>query len=87
MCRICETNRLSGSCRFAWDADGVAAGGGARVELPAGLPESVSTAQAIALATLPRGVGTTGRRTLIRGGVVMSMDDAVGSAISRRATC
>ncbi|MCU0254915.1 MAG: amidohydrolase family protein [Acidobacteria bacterium] len=79
MCRICETNRLSGSCRFAWDADGVAAGGGARVELPAGLPESVSTAQAIALATLPRGVGAAGRRTLIRGGVVMSMDDSVGN--------
>jgi cytosine/adenosine deaminase-related metal-dependent hydrolase len=79
MCRICEATRASGPCGFAWETDAAAAKGAASVTLPAGLPEGVTPAQALALASLPRGVGDPGRRTLIKGGVVLSMDDAVGN--------
>ena len=78
MCRLCNAAKPE-DCRFAWNADAAAATGGASVAMPKGLPEGVTTAQAIALASLPKGVGEAGRRTLIKGGVVMSMDDAVGN--------
>jgi cytosine/adenosine deaminase-related metal-dependent hydrolase len=68
-------------CRFVWNADAAAETGGAKVEMPKGLPEGVTTAQAIALASLPTGVGEAGRKTLIKGGIVMSMDDAVGNFV------
>ena len=34
---------------------------------------------------MPKGVGDEGRRTLIKGGTILSMDE--GSAITRWATC
>ena len=79
MCRICETNKLKGPCGFVWAPEAVAATGGASISLPPGLPEGVGAGAALALASLPRGVGEAGRRTLIRGGVVLSMDSAIGN--------
>jgi 5-methylthioadenosine/S-adenosylhomocysteine deaminase len=79
MCRICETNKLTGPCGFVWDAEAAAATGGASIALPEGLPGNVGPAAALALASLPRGVGEAGRRTLIKGGVVLSMDDSIGN--------
>jgi 5-methylthioadenosine/S-adenosylhomocysteine deaminase len=80
MCRLCDA-ATPAECRFTWNADSAAATGGARIELPKGLPDGVTRAQAIALATLPKGVGEAGRRTLIKGGIVMSMDAGVGNFV------
>jgi 5-methylthioadenosine/S-adenosylhomocysteine deaminase len=80
MCRLCDA-ATPAECRFTWNADSAAATGGARIELPKGLPDGVTRAQAIALATLPKGVGEAGRRTLIKGGIVMSMDPGVGNFV------
>ena len=80
MCRLCKAAKPE-DCRFVWSADAAAETGGARVEMPKGLPEGVTRAQAIALASMPVGVGEPGRKTLIKGGVVMSMDDAVGNFV------
>jgi cytosine/adenosine deaminase-related metal-dependent hydrolase len=80
MCRLCNAAKPE-DCRFVWNADAAAATGGATVTMPKGLPEGVTQAQAIALASLPKGVGEAGRRTLIKGGVVLSMDDAVGNFV------
>jgi cytosine/adenosine deaminase-related metal-dependent hydrolase len=78
MCRLCKAAKPE-DCRFVWNADSAAATGGAKVEMPKGLPEGVTTAQAVALSSLPKGVGEPGRKTLIKGGVVLSMDPAVGN--------
>jgi len=70
MCRYCFDNRLGpdGAERMhpAISSD-MAAGGGTTPPSPSPAPG------------MPQGVGTPGRRTLIRGGYVLSMDDAVGN--------
>lgn len=82
MCRLCDAERLTGPCAYAWDAEAAAETGGAELRMPDGLPDSVTGAQALALASLPSGVGEAGRRTLIRGGVILSMDDETGNHAS-----
>ncbi len=70
MCELCEATRASGptagAATTAAAAGGAAGAGGARS------PQAASE-------TLPEGLGQLGRKLLIRGGAVMSMDVAVGN--------
>ncbi|HZZ61279.1 MAG TPA: amidohydrolase, partial [Roseiarcus sp.] len=75
MCHVCEV---------AASGAGVGAGGvpGSTVSAPASPPAGAGKAQAAhgaAATAMPEGVGAKGRRTLIKGGVVLSMDERVGN--------
>ncbi|WP_439154309.1 amidohydrolase family protein [Yoonia sp.] len=78
MCRLCDPQKPQLPCPTRRDflkasaVAGVAGTGG--LTLAGG-----AHAQQAAAATLPEGLGTPGRRVLIKGGAVMSMDDAVGN--------
>lgn len=71
MCRLCVTGGKQPSCPTRFNAADVAAAGGAL--------SMSATAQAQAAASLPQGIGEPGRKTLIKGGVVLSMDPEVGN--------
>lgn len=71
MCRLCDQGKQQQPCPTQLDY---------RVADPAPfLPQHSPAAQAAAAATLPEGLGSEGRRVLIKGGAVLSMDDAVGN--------
>ncbi|MBA4797074.1 MAG: amidohydrolase family protein [Rhizobiales bacterium] len=66
MCRLCNTETRS-PCPTRFTASAVE-----------GMSRSAA-AQAAAAASLPKGIGDTGRKALIKGGVILSMDDQVGN--------
>ncbi len=77
MCRLCDPNKPDLPCPVSGasvDAGGADAAGLA-------LPGSAE-AQRAAAASLPDGIGEAGRKVLIRGGAVLSMDDAVGNFVT-----
>ncbi|MBR9762825.1 MAG: amidohydrolase family protein [Rhodobacteraceae bacterium] len=78
MCRLCDPQRPKLPCPSRRDFLRAGTVGGAALAATATLGSS-ATAQHIAESTIPEGMGEPGRRILIRGGVVLSMDDAVGN--------
>ncbi|TYC52576.1 amidohydrolase family protein [Rhodobacterales bacterium] len=73
MCRLCTTNTPRGACPTSHDFMAEAAG-------TPPLPDpGTLDAQNAAAATIPAGVGEEGRRILLKGGVILSMDDTVGN--------
>lgn len=78
MCRLCDEARPDLPCptRRSFLA---AAAGGAALGPGLVLPGGGAAQTAAAEASLPEGIGEAGRRVLIRGGAVLSMDDAVGN--------
>ena len=76
MCRLCEGAMPQTDCPTR--VDYMAAGSASAAELIAGGAHSVA-AQRAAAATMPAGLAEPGRRILIKGGAVLSMDDAVGN--------
>lgn len=77
MCRLCDEKNPTTPCKIQWDAQ--AASASASAQLTGDIPQGMTGLQALALGSLPRGVGEPGRRTLIKGGVVLSMDAGVGN--------
>ncbi|WP_083100996.1 amidohydrolase family protein [Pseudophaeobacter leonis] len=78
MCRLCDPNKPQLPCPTRRDF--LKASAAAGVAGTAGISiAGTAQAQQAAAATLPDGVGAPGRRVLIKGGSVMSMDDAVGN--------
>ncbi len=77
MCRLCDPKTPSAPCPTR--VDYMSAGGSAASALMA---SGTVEAQRAVAATLPKGLGDKGRRTLIKGGAVMSVDDAVGNFAS-----
>jgi 5-methylthioadenosine/S-adenosylhomocysteine deaminase len=78
MCRLCDPKRPQLPCPTRRDFLTVGAVGGAAATV--GLASAgTAQAQAVAASTLPEGLGTPGRRVLIKGGAVLSVDDAVGN--------
>ena len=79
MCRLCDAGAPAAACPTRRDFLKVSAGAGAgAMAATFAAPGSVQ-AQDAAAGSLPDGIGQPGRRLLIRGGAVMSMDDAVGN--------
>ncbi|NNU82052.1 amidohydrolase family protein [Halovulum dunhuangense] len=78
MCRLCQPGQAA-PCPTNVDyrADAAQVDAAARAALLDGAHSR--KAQALAASTLPEGVGTPGRRVLIKGGIVISMDDAIGN--------
>lgn len=74
MCRLCDATKASGHSEGRRDFLKMAAATGA---VAASMPLLAGGAQAAAHSTqaqMPTGIGNEGRRTLIKGGAVMSMD-------------
>jgi cytosine/adenosine deaminase-related metal-dependent hydrolase len=79
MCRLCDAGAPQAACPTRRDfLKASAAGGAAALAATFAAPGTVR-AQEAAAATLPEGIGQTGRRVLIKRGAVLSMDDAVGN--------
>lgn len=78
MCRLCDSTKPDLPCPTRRDVLAGAAVGGVAIAASVLLTNSAS-AQQTALSTLPAGIGDTGRKTLIKGGIVLSVDDAVGN--------
>jgi 5-methylthioadenosine/S-adenosylhomocysteine deaminase len=78
MCRLCDSTQPDLPCPTRRDILTTTAAGGAAL-LASVLLTGGAAAQQTALSTLPEGVGAPGRRTLIKGGIVLSVDDAVGN--------
>jgi len=74
MCRLCDPNSQGTPCPIRHDyMKGAAAAAGSFVAA------GTLAAQDAAASTIPQGVGEAGRRVLIKGGIVLSMDAAVGN--------
>lgn len=78
MCRLCDSNKPELACPTRRDLLTATAVGGVALAASVLLSSSVA-AQQTALSTLPEGIGEPGRKTLIKGGIVLSVDDAVGN--------
>lgn len=78
MCRLCNPKTPQRPCPTRRDFLKVGAAAGAASTAGFAMAGSAQ-AQDVAASTLPEGVGTPGRRVLIKGGAVLSMDDAVGN--------
>jgi 5-methylthioadenosine/S-adenosylhomocysteine deaminase len=76
LCQICD---LSASEIAAGAAPRFAAAYGAEPGLRRAAPANLEAAHGMAASALPEGVGAQGRRTLIKGGTVLSMDERVGN--------
>ena len=81
MCRLCDPRRPKQPCPSRRDFLKAGAVGGAAMATGATLGTSAS-AQEMAESSIPDGMGEPGRRTLIRGGVILSMDDEIGNFAS-----
>jgi 5-methylthioadenosine/S-adenosylhomocysteine deaminase len=75
MCQICDVAASGAATNAPQFAAAFAANSGLRHAATAG-PEATHGA---ATAAMPEGVGVKGRRTLIKGGTVLSMDERVGN--------
>jgi 5-methylthioadenosine/S-adenosylhomocysteine deaminase len=78
MCRLCDPKKPQLPCPTRRDFLTASAIGGAAATLGLGSTRTAQ-AQTVAASTLPEGLGTPGRRVLIKGGAVLSVDDAVGN--------
>ena len=78
MCRLCDPRRPTLPCPTRRDFLKASTVGGAALAAGATLGTAASAQQA-AESSIPDGMGEAGRRVLIRGGVVLSMDDGVGN--------
>jgi cytosine/adenosine deaminase-related metal-dependent hydrolase len=76
MCRLCEGGKPARDCptKLDWRA----ATSASAADLIRGGAHSID-AQRAAAATMPKGLGESGRKLLIKGGVVLSVDPAVGN--------
>ena len=81
MCKLCDPRRPKHPCPSRRDFLKAGAVGGAAMATGATLGTSAS-AQEMAESSIPDGMGEPGRRTLIRGGVILSMDDEIGNFAS-----
>ncbi|WP_346913073.1 amidohydrolase family protein [uncultured Roseibium sp.] len=77
MCRLCGSGAPLSSCPTRRDYLGLA--GTASAEAAAATFSGSTAAQDAAAATLPNGIGEAGRKVLIKGGAVLSVDDSVGN--------
>ncbi|MBD1548512.1 amidohydrolase family protein [Roseibium aggregatum] len=77
MCRLCGSGAPLSSCPTRRDYLGLA--GTASAEAAAATLNGSTAAQDAAAATLPKGIGEAGRKVLIKGGAVLSVDDSVGN--------
>ena len=77
MCRLCDPKKPQAPCPTRRDFLKTSAVAGAVGS--AGLISGGSARAQEAAATMPEGLGTAGRRVLIKGGAVLSMDDGVGN--------
>tara|TARA_R110000751_G_scaffold288076_4_gene393252 strand:- start:104588 stop:106114 length:1527 start_codon:yes stop_codon:yes gene_type:complete len=83
MCRLCNPKTPQAACPTRRGFLTTAAVGGAAAVAGAGFAQP-AMAQSDgkmpnAASTMPEGLGTPGRRVLLKGGAVLSMDDAVGN--------
>ncbi|POF27867.1 amidohydrolase family protein [Roseibium marinum] len=76
MCRLCNATTPDQSCPVQHDFLTAGAAPGAAGTFAA---TGTLAAQDAAASTIPQGVGVEGRRILLKGGIVLSMDDAVGN--------
>ncbi|HEY5205689.1 MAG TPA: amidohydrolase family protein [Roseiarcus sp.] len=76
MCQICE---VAASEVGAGSAPRFAGESAAGPDLRRAAPVNLEAAHGAAAAAMPEGVGVQGRRTLIKGGTVLSMDPRVGN--------
>ena len=74
MCRLCDPGKPQLACPVNRDFLNAKAGGGATFAA-----HGSYEAQDLAASTIPQGLGEEGRRVLIRGGSVYSVDDSVGN--------
>lgn len=77
MCRLCDSKHPKRPCPTRRDLLKATAVGAAATLT--GLGAGQARAASHATAAAPEGAGTPGRRVLIKGGIVLSMDDAVGN--------
>jgi cytosine/adenosine deaminase-related metal-dependent hydrolase len=78
MCQLCDPKTPKAPCPTRRDF--LKAGAVAGVATAAGIGVTGNVqAQEVAASSLPDGTGTPGRRVLIKGGAVLSMDEAVGN--------
>ena len=77
MCRLCDPKQPEVPCPTRRDFLKTTAIGGGAAATGAGLPRAARAQEAAAM--LPEGLGQPGRRAVIRGGAVLSMDDGVGN--------
>ncbi len=78
MCRLCDPKKPDLPCPTRRDFLTAATLGSAATAVGLTLPSS-ATAQEASESGLPDGLGEPGRRVLIKGGIVLSVDDAVGN--------
>lgn len=78
MCRLCDSTRPDLPCPTRRDVLKATAVGGVALAASA-LFTNGAAAQQSARSALPPGIGEVGRRTLIKGGIVLSVDEAVGN--------
>ncbi len=79
MCRLCDPGKPQLPCPTRRDFMTVSAVAGAAIAAGGLAMPGSAAAQDAASGTMPEGLGTPGRRVLIKGGAVLSMDDAVGN--------
>ncbi|SFP23572.1 amidohydrolase family protein [Tranquillimonas alkanivorans] len=79
MCRLCKSGKASAACPTRRDflKTSALAGAAASTGIFAGARDA--RAQDTAARSMPEGLNTPGRRVLLKGGVVLSMDDTVGN--------
>lgn len=75
MCRLCDPGKHTFSCPTRFDAAAAKADAASK----GAVLSAEVVAQAAAAATLPKGIGEANRKTLVKNGVILSMDDAVGN--------
>ncbi|WP_340160585.1 amidohydrolase family protein [uncultured Hoeflea sp.] len=78
MCRLCDPKTPQLPCPTRRDFLTATAVAGAAATIGLGT-SGTAQAQAVVASSLPEGLGTPGRRVLIKGGAVLSVDDAVGN--------
>lgn len=78
MCKLCEDAARSRAGEGASRRDFLKVSAGAGAAIGLGASAAGATRAAAQAADLPAGIGENGRRTLIKGGYVLSMDSEVG---------
>ena len=80
MCRLCDPGRPQLACPSRREfLTGSAVAGAAAFTVATFAGRNTAQAQEMAAGSMPEGLGEDGRRVLIKGGAVLSMDDAVGN--------
>ena len=76
MCSLCDVAPEDGA---AWSERHAFAAPATGVHRRSAAPTNLEAIHGAAASSMPEGVGATGRRTLIKGGVILSMDDRIGN--------